>query len=36
VRPKLTEQQKLEMKEAFGLMDLDGSGAIDVDELEVR
>eukprot|EP00195_Chlamydomonas_chlamydogama_P012417 CAMPEP_0202908874 /NCGR_PEP_ID=MMETSP1392-20130828/47499_1 /ASSEMBLY_ACC=CAM_ASM_000868 /TAXON_ID=225041 /ORGANISM="Chlamydomonas chlamydogama, Strain SAG 11-48b" /LENGTH=157 /DNA_ID=CAMNT_0049598399 /DNA_START=254 /DNA_END=724 /DNA_ORIENTATION=+ len=33
IRPKLTQQQKEELQQAFRLMDEDGSGAIDVDEL---
>lgn len=33
VRPKLTKGQKIQLKECFELMDADGSGAIDADEL---
>jgi Ca2+-binding EF-hand superfamily protein len=33
VRPKLTDEQKQQLKECFELMDQDGSGAIDADEL---
>ncbi|EFJ32174.1 hypothetical protein SELMODRAFT_407440 [Selaginella moellendorffii] len=33
VRPELTKKQKQELKECFDLIDLDGSGAIDSDEL---
>jgi centrin-1 len=32
---KLTEQQKLEIKEAFDIFDTDGSGNIDANELKV-
>ncbi len=31
----LTEQQKLEIKEAFDIFDTDGSGTIDANELKV-
>lgn len=31
--PTLTAQQKCELEECFQLMDSDGSGAIDVDEI---
>lgn len=33
VRPQLSEEQKAQMVECFHLMDADGSGAIDADEL---
>lgn len=33
VRPRLEERQRAELKECFALMDLDSSGAIDVEEL---
>ena len=33
VRPSLTKQEKAQLAECFALMDGDGSGAIDVDEL---
>jgi len=33
VRPKLSAEQKQQLKECFELMDQDGSGAIDADEL---
>ncbi|KAH7296667.1 hypothetical protein KP509_26G033400 [Ceratopteris richardii] len=33
VRPELTKKQKQELKECFDLIDTDGSGAIDADEL---
>eukprot|EP00798_Chlamydomonas_sp_ICE-L_P031497 gene31497-6685_t len=33
VRPKLTESQKQELQHCFKLMDGDGSGAIDAEEL---
>ena len=33
VRPKLTKTQLEQLTECFGLMDADGSGAIDADEL---
>jgi centrin-1 len=32
-RPKLTDEQKSQLKTCFELMDADGSGAIDADEL---
>ena len=32
-RPKLTDEQKAQLKTCFELMDADGSGAIDADEL---
>lgn len=32
-RPKLTDEQKAELKVCFDLMDADGSGSIDADEL---
>ena len=32
-RPKLSEEQKAQLKTCFELMDSDGSGAIDVTEL---
>eukprot|EP00192_Tetraselmis_astigmatica_P010124 CAMPEP_0117650584 /NCGR_PEP_ID=MMETSP0804-20121206/1617_1 /TAXON_ID=1074897 /ORGANISM="Tetraselmis astigmatica, Strain CCMP880" /LENGTH=948 /DNA_ID=CAMNT_0005456465 /DNA_START=82 /DNA_END=2927 /DNA_ORIENTATION=+ len=34
VRPKLDDAMRLQLREAFDLIDQDGSGAIDVDELE--
>jgi hypothetical protein len=34
LRPKLSEEQKQQLKECFGLMDADGSGAIDAEELD--
>eukprot|EP00798_Chlamydomonas_sp_ICE-L_P009789 gene9789-7675_t len=34
VKPKLSHQQKHEFKECFSLMDEDGSGAIDLEELD--
>ncbi|MCO5558313.1 hypothetical protein L7F22_011893 [Adiantum nelumboides] len=33
VRPELTKKQKQELKECFDLIDADGSGAIDAEEL---
>jgi Ca2+-binding EF-hand superfamily protein len=33
-RPKLTDEQKMQLKTCFELMDADGSGAIDADELQ--
>jgi len=33
VRPKLTREQRLELMECFELIDEDGSGAIELDEL---
>lgn len=33
VRPSLTKQERAQLAECFALMDADGSGAIDVDEL---
>ena len=33
VRPSLTKQERAQLAECFALMDKDGSGAIDVDEL---
>ncbi|KAJ9530706.1 hypothetical protein QJQ45_014871 [Haematococcus lacustris] len=33
IRPKLSSEQKQQLKECFELMDQDGSGAIDADEL---
>ena len=33
VRPSLTKQERAQLAECFALMDGDGSGAIDVDEL---
>jgi Ca2+-binding EF-hand superfamily protein len=33
LRPKLTEEQKEQLLECFDLMDADGSGAIDADEM---
>lgn len=33
VRPALTKQERAQLAECFALMDGDGSGAIDVDEL---
>jgi hypothetical protein len=33
VKPKLSDEQKQQMKECFELMDQDGSGAIDAEEL---
>lgn len=33
LRPKLSEEQKAQLEECFELMDADGSGAIDADEL---
>lgn len=32
-RPKLTDEQKAQLKVCFDLMDADGSGSIDADEL---
>ncbi|EFJ50336.1 hypothetical protein VOLCADRAFT_35532, partial [Volvox carteri f. nagariensis] len=32
-KPKLSDEQKQQMKECFELMDQDGSGAIDAEEL---
>lgn len=34
-KPDLTEEQKLEIREAFELFDTDGSGSIDAKELKV-
>lgn len=34
VRPTLDPSMKLQLQQAFDLIDQDGSGAIDVDELE--
>jgi Ca2+-binding EF-hand superfamily protein len=34
LRPKLTDEQKEQLTECFGLMDNDGSGAIDAVELQ--
>ena len=34
VRPELSQAMRLQLREAFDLIDQDGSGAIDVDELE--
>ena len=34
-KPELTEEQKLEIREAFDLFDADGSGYIDAKELKV-
>lgn len=34
VRPELDPAMKLQLQQAFDLIDQDGSGAIDVDELE--
>jgi centrin-3 len=34
-RPELTEEQKLEIKEAFELFDSDKDGAVDYHELKV-
>lgn len=34
VRPELTREQRDELKECFALIDTDGSGAIDADELQ--
>lgn len=31
--PKLNDEQRQQLEECFGLMDADGSGAIDADEL---
>lgn len=33
LRPRLNEEQKAQLEECFELMDADGSGAIDADEL---
>lgn len=33
LRPKLSEEQQHQLEECFELMDADGSGAIDADEL---
>lgn len=33
IKPKLSDDQKMQLKECFELMDQDGSGAIDADEL---
>jgi hypothetical protein len=33
LRPKLNDEQKQQLEECFELMDADGSGAIDADEL---
>lgn len=33
LRPKLSEEQHKQLEECFELMDADGSGAIDADEL---
>jgi hypothetical protein len=33
LRPKLSEEQRKQLEECFELMDADGSGAIDADEL---
>ena len=33
VRPELSKQERVQLQECFALMDGDGSGAIDVDEL---
>ena len=33
VRPELSKQERAQLQECFALMDGDGSGAIDVDEL---
>lgn len=33
-RPKLSDEQKAQLKTCFELMDADGSGAIDADELQ--
>ena len=33
MRPKLTDAQKQQLHECFQLMDADGSGAIDAEEL---
>jgi hypothetical protein len=33
LRPKLSEEQKEQLLECFDLMDADGSGAIDADEM---
>lgn len=35
-RPELTEEQKLEIKEAFELFDTDKDNALDYHELKVR
>lgn len=34
-KPELTEEQKQEIREAFDLFDVDGSGTIDAKELKV-
>ena len=34
MRPELSQAMRLQLREAFDLIDQDGSGAIDVDELE--
>lgn len=33
LRPKLSDEQQKQLEECFELMDADGSGAIDADEL---
>lgn len=33
LRPKLSDEQRKQLEECFELMDADGSGAIDADEL---
>jgi Ca2+-binding EF-hand superfamily protein len=33
-RPKLSDEQKSQLRTCFDLMDADGSGAIDADELQ--
>lgn len=33
LRPRLNDEQKAQLEECFELMDADGSGAIDADEL---
>lgn len=34
VKPKLTQEERLQLEECFELMDTDGSGAVDADELD--
>ncbi len=33
LRPRLTDEQKAQLRECFALMDADGSGAVDADEM---